>query len=245
MCSSDLEPYVYCYCDNGRKGRRRRKYCVEFCDEYYKANGEEGPSCSERKRCDECSDCDNGDCEKKTGSSPCHCNSTTLGFCEYCKPDGTVGRRENNCAPCCTRSKKCCNDETVSIRSCGWSSIENLCKYAQEAVERECRKKSCDNPDELPECRGSCEDYVEEQPPGPCSDPAYIPSGLAVTITGCIEGPDSSFLLYSNCAPGAEAETDTCCPPPECNCHSDCEEGEFCSGATGKCQSPAPEPETP
>jgi hypothetical protein len=120
---------------------------------------------------------------------------------------------------------------------CGQSTVDRLCELAQAKVDELC-KENC--PD-TPTCEKNCEGK-SQCASGPCpQDPPAADSGKVINVTGCIEGEGEHCLLYDEC--DADEEDPKCCPPVECNCHSECESGQICSDTTGTCvdlSNPAP-----
>lgn len=227
---------ISCWCGDGGTTVLGNS-CNDFCDEYYQTNGEDSRGCQEGSRCDECSTCSDNTCVKKEcpdESTSCHCCPKKLARCEYCNQDGSVSTGVADCQFCCTRTKECCDGEVVASRVCGRRIIQELCELAQNNVDAKC-KKIC--PD-VAKCEKGCEGKTVCNP-GPCpTEPPTADDGKVITVTGCIEAAGEHCLLYSDCA--ADEEDLKCCPPVECNCHSECLSGQNCSVDTGTCFTPEP-----
>lgn len=210
--------------------------CVQFCGEYYEANGEEAPGCSRDDRCDECQECtgafEGGGnyCENKA-DQPCHCSGSDLGECDICNSDGSTS--PGVCLECCTiQNFDCGCGVAVTAQACRDrdASGRSQCNLAQDAAAAECAKQ-CETATDP--CVGIC-DSKTQTGDGPCPENPAAPDaadGHKTTWTGCIESGGQHTTLYDDCDLSQVPDE---CKECDCSCHDECGECEEC-GADGKC----------
>lgn len=141
-------------------------WCVKFCDDYYKTNGEHFSGCRQDNACNECQEC-SGSIEDNIGvgrqycknksNAPCHCKAPS--GCYQCNNDGTA--QQTPCQQCCSASASCGDGKGYTFTRCvPVGSTQSACSLAQQAA-IEWKNKTCPAPPGLPpgtgsDCIGTC-----------------------------------------------------------------------------------------
>lgn len=199
------------------------KVCIDYCDEYYKTNGQIAGGCSYPFICDECQEC-TGQGENTGGSfnfcqdfpsgeaPPCWCDSQQRDNCTpYCKADGTYSEfYPPDCKFCCKYEDYCGDTgRIISKEYCtygydgGQEATIDRCAVAREYFARACKdleeyleEEEQDREPNKNDCFESCYD-VTTPDPGPCNfvGPAADP-GVKRTVTGCLQGPGAGVTFF-------------------------------------------------
>ena len=245
-CRFDSYGNVQCFCGNCPGADST---CSAWCDDYLKANGEQGPNCSSSNTCSECEDCRSNEqgqdagykCQPKKSGAPCFCdgdgNKCRKDDCEACGEDGVC---EEDCETC-----ERCYDTFVEC-SCG-------------IVKKTCCFSACDQTKGYPECRASidCATYCPETPEGDgckekCTGVQWCdgeqpeppcPEGYTCTSNGSITVGDRTCNIRTDCGPPANDSS----AKLDCNCDEDCGSCKVCINGycvtDGLCPEESEEPE--
>lgn len=207
--------------DKGIGTCQELKPCIDYCDEYYKTNGQLAGGCSRTWVCDECQEC-TGEAENIGGTfnycrnlpsgeaPPCWCDGSKREECTpYCNNDGTYSDfYPKNCAFCCDYTDYCGDTgRIISKRYCEYgyndrtsNAVSTRCNIAKSLFTKECEdyKKYLEDKEKFSDkdCYESCVDSVIPGA-GPCNfvGPA-AGAGIKRTVTGCLENPGGGVTFF-------------------------------------------------
>lgn len=228
---------VTCECDDDGT---RQKPCNKFCTNYWQANGELGPGCSEDITCSECFTCTEVGtsvenrvpiCQSKSSfqSPPCWCSAG--GNC----PSGqgcnrTTGECEdsNNKAYCYSSSNFSCTEggQNYNVKVCRPTAIAAQAAY-NSTLKNICDKENKDKKNnKLDRCKGKCETTTREG-----SAPACPPQSSCKQV-GSISGGGKTYTVTEVCD---KTDVPESCKECDCNCSDECGPCKVC-GEGGRCE---------
>lgn len=239
-------PTVNCACGDcpdygdGGSGSGNRKWCVKFCDSYFKTYGERSKVCDQKAACDECQACTGEQggrsyCENRS-EAPCHCNVPD--GCYVCENDGTA--TPVNCDICCSASAQC-PGKTYKVTTCvPPGSMSSPCELSFKSAQS-WKQQNCppSNSGDKPLCDGACQDVTLCYPSGSPEDgpPSIIDSHPGSVVNknyGYIRNDETGemcWLLNLCNKKDLPAECRECA----CSSHKDCGECERCDETTCTC----------
>jgi hypothetical protein len=202
--------------------------CNDFCDSYYKSNGNHSGGCTDDNVCSECEGCSNNTCSVDSPNAPCHCNPSKLPNCHSCNSDGTSSYDPANCLECSTIQNYPCPQckkfvDATACQPIGTNGL-SIVNKAQQAAYNKCAELcGPSTPFNPNRCAGDCVSKTIGPISGTCPDPDApipgCPDGADCSWSGCIQAGGQYSLLYYECD---MSEVPDDCKACDCNCHDDC-----------------------